>query len=111
LVGQKIHPVFAFFDSTNKKLHCPSFVHSFSCHCTELTVSLFLLLCSQITTLVNAKERSFCSERTLRAISRVGQSVNIAVERFVTVGEAIADDSDEIRPQMYAACQEARAAG
>jgi hypothetical protein len=65
----------------------------------------------QITTLVNAKERSFCSERTLRAISRVGQSVNIAVERFVTVGEAIADDSDEIRPQMYAACQEARASG
>ncbi|ODN05767.1 Alpha-catulin, partial [Orchesella cincta] len=64
-----------------------------------------------ITTLVNAKERSFCSDRTLRAISRVGQSVNIAVERFVTVGEAIADDSDEIRPQMYAACQEARAAG
>jgi len=60
---------------------------------------------------VNAKERSFCSDRTLRAISRVGQSVNIAVERFVTVGEAIADDSDEIRPQMYAACQEARAAG
>jgi hypothetical protein len=27
------------------------------------------------------------------------------------VGEAIADDSDEIRPQMYAACQEARASG
>ncbi len=41
----------------------------------------------------------------------MGQSVNIAVERFVTVGEAIADDSDDIRPQMYAACQEARAAG
>jgi len=60
---------------------------------------------------VNAKERSLCSDRTLRAISRVGQSVNVAVERFVTVGEAIADDSDEIRPQMYAACQEARAAG
>ncbi|XP_035701561.1 alpha-catulin isoform X3 [Folsomia candida] len=70
-----------------------------------------LPLVQQITTLVNAKERSFCSERTLRAISRVGQSVNIAVERFVTVGEAIADDSDEIRPQMYAACQEARASG
>ena len=61
---------------------------------------------------MNAKERSpLCSDRKLRAITRVGQSVNIAVERFVTVGEAIADDSDDIRPQMYAACQEARAAG
>ncbi len=73
--------------------------------------NVFLFPFLQITTLVNAKERSLCSDRTLRAISRVGQSVNVAVERFVTVGEAIADDSDEIRPQMYAACQEARAAG
>ena len=79
---------------------------------TTLKVTCLFFLFQQITTLVNAKERSsHYSDRKLRAISRVGQSVNIAVERFVTVGEAIADDSDEIRPQMYAACQEARAAG
>ncbi|CAG7733763.1 unnamed protein product, partial [Allacma fusca] len=65
---------------------------------------------SQITTMVHTKEVPVCSERTSRAISRVGQSVNVAVDRFVTVGEAIADSSDEIRPQMYAACQEARLA-
>lgn len=51
------------------------------------------------------------SERTLRAIGRVGQAVNLAVERFVTVGETIADDNPEIKQDMYEACKEARAAG
>uniref|UniRef100_A0A1B0DA92 Alpha-catulin n=1 Tax=Phlebotomus papatasi TaxID=29031 RepID=A0A1B0DA92_PHLPP len=51
------------------------------------------------------------SERTLRAIGRVGQAVNLAVERFVTVGETIADDNPEIKQDMYDACKEARAAG
>lgn len=51
------------------------------------------------------------SERTLRAIGRVGQAVSLAVERFVTVGETIADDNPEIRQDMYDACKEARAAG
>ena len=51
------------------------------------------------------------SERTLRAIGRVGQGVNLAVERFVTVGETIADDNTDIKQDMYDACKEARAAG
>lgn len=47
----------------------------------------------------------------MRAIGRVGQAVNLAVERFVTVGEAIADDNHDIKQDMYDACKEARAAG
>jgi hypothetical protein len=47
----------------------------------------------------------------LRAIGRVGQAVNLAVERFVTVGETIADDNPDIKQDMYDACKEARAAG
>ena len=41
----------------------------------------------------------------------MGQGVNVAVDRFVTVGEAIADDNPEIKVDMYEACKEARAAG
>lgn len=67
----------------------------------------------QISTLVQHRsERSHVSsERTLRAIGRVGQAVSLAVERFVTVGETIADDNPEIRQDMYDACKDARAAG
>lgn len=35
----------------------------------------------------------------------------MAVERFVTVGETIADDNPEIKQDMYEACKEARTAG
>lgn len=45
------------------------------------------------------------------AVARVGQAVNMAVERFVTVGETIADDYPEVRQGMYEACKEARQAG
>lgn len=57
------------------------------------------------------RERPFCTERTARAIARVGQGVNLAIERFVTVGETIADDNPEIKADMYLECKEARAAG
>lgn len=57
------------------------------------------------------RERPFCTERTARAIARVGQGVNLAIERFVTVGETIADDNPEIKADMYQECKEARAAG
>lgn len=60
---------------------------------------------------MNAKERGFRSEKAARAMARVGQAVNLAVERFVSVGEAIADDNPEIRLDMYDACRDARAAG
>lgn len=33
------------------------------------------------------------------------------MERFVTVGETIADDNPDIKQDMYEACKEARAAG
>ncbi|GFG30469.1 hypothetical protein Cfor_09311 [Coptotermes formosanus] len=68
-------------------------------------------LVKQISTLVTHRERPLCSERSLRAVARVGQAVNLAVERFVTVGETIADDNLEIKDDMYEACKEARAAG
>ncbi|KAK0095970.1 hypothetical protein PV326_006902 [Microctonus aethiopoides] len=65
----------------------------------------------QISTLVSHRERPLCSDRSLRAVARVGQAVNLAVERFVTVGETIADDNPEIKQTMYEACKEARLAG
>ncbi|XP_048510696.1 alpha-catulin isoform X3 [Athalia rosae] len=70
-----------------------------------------LPLVKQISTLVSHRERPLCSDRSLRAVARVGQAVNLAVERFVTVGETIADDNPEIKQDMYEACKEARAAG
>ncbi|KAK0179126.1 hypothetical protein PV327_007945 [Microctonus hyperodae] len=66
---------------------------------------------SPISTLVSHRERPLCSDRSLRAVARVGQAVNLAVERFVTVGETIADDNPEIKQTMYEACKEARLAG
>lgn len=85
---------------------------------TEISISnLWKFVCYlQISTLVQHRSErphitSATSERTLRAIGRVGQAVNLAVERFVTVGEAIADDNHDIKQDMYDACKEARAAG
>lgn len=45
------------------------------------------------------------------AVQRVGASVCCAVERFVAVGETIADDNPDVRHSMVLACKEARAAG
>lgn len=42
---------------------------------------------------------------------KVGASVQAAVERFVTVGETIADENPDIQPEMYEVCNEARNAG
>ncbi|KAJ8334156.1 hypothetical protein SKAU_G00397950 [Synaphobranchus kaupii] len=68
-------------------------------------------LVSQITTLINHKDKPKKSEKTLRAIHRVGQAVNVAVGRFVTVGEAIASENAELKEEMSLACFEARRAG
>ena len=51
------------------------------------------------------------AERTRRALSRVGRAVQAAVERFVLVGETIADDNPDIKLDMYESCREARNAG
>ncbi|XP_049877156.1 alpha-catulin isoform X2 [Pectinophora gossypiella] len=45
------------------------------------------------------------------AVQRVGAAVCCAVERFVAVGETIADDNPDVRHSMVLACKEARAAG
>uniref|UniRef100_A0A8C9RQV2 Alpha-catulin n=1 Tax=Scleropages formosus TaxID=113540 RepID=A0A8C9RQV2_SCLFO len=68
-------------------------------------------LVSQITTLINHKDKPKKTERTLRAIQKVGQAVSIAVGRFVTVGEAIAVENEELKEEMGLACFEARRAG
>ncbi|XP_046556025.1 alpha-catulin-like [Haliotis rubra] len=68
-------------------------------------------LVTQITTLVNHKERTKVTDKTQRALVRVGEAVNLAVERFTTVGESIAVENPEIRDDMCEACQEARIAG
>ena len=65
----------------------------------------------QITTLVSAPDRPLKAERSRRALGRVGRAVQAAVERFVLVGETIADDNGEIKLDMYEACREARQAG
>uniref|UniRef100_A0A8C4SVB7 Alpha-catulin n=1 Tax=Erpetoichthys calabaricus TaxID=27687 RepID=A0A8C4SVB7_ERPCA len=65
----------------------------------------------QITTLINHKDKPKKSEKTLHAIQRVGQAVNLAVGRFVTVGEAIALENEELKEEMSFACLEARRAG
>ncbi|XP_078702071.1 alpha-catulin-like [Branchiostoma floridae x Branchiostoma belcheri] len=69
-------------------------------------------LVTQITTLVNHQEKRIRrTEKACRAVQRVGEAVSLAVDRFVTVGQAIGDQNQEIRQEMYDACQEARAAG
>ena len=65
----------------------------------------------QITTLVNHKERPRVSDKAAKALIRVGHAVNVAVEKFVLVGQSIAEENDEIRNDMCEACQEARSAG
>lgn len=75
---------------------------------------MYAYIFQQISNLVqhrSERPHSIATERTLRAIGRVGQAVNLAVERFVTVGETIADDNPDIKQDMYDACKEARAAG
>ena len=50
-------------------------------------------------------------EHSRHAAIRIGEAVNLAVERFVTVGETIADEYPEIKGGMEEACKEARSAG
>lgn len=65
----------------------------------------------QITTLINHKDKLKKTEKTLRAIQRVGQAVGAAVSRFVAIGEAIALENEELKEEMGHACFEARRAG
>ncbi|KAJ6661425.1 hypothetical protein lerEdw1_015054 [Lerista edwardsae] len=65
----------------------------------------------QITTLINHKDKPKRSDKTLKAIQQVGQAVNLAVGRFVMVGEAIAHENQELKGEMNIACIEAKQAG
>lgn len=76
-----------------------------------LWINWIFFLDVQITTLVSAPERPMKAERSRRALGRVGRAVQAAVERFVLVGETIADDNSDIKLEMYEACREARNAG
>uniref|UniRef100_A0A8C8RLH1 Alpha-catulin n=1 Tax=Pelusios castaneus TaxID=367368 RepID=A0A8C8RLH1_9SAUR len=67
--------------------------------------------CQIITILINHKDKPKRSDKTLQAIQRVGQAVNLAVGRFVTVGEAIANENRELKEEMSIACIEAKRAG
>ena len=57
---------------------------------TKSIETILVPLVTQISTLVNFKDRSRSSatanEKTLHAINRVGEAVHMAVERFVSVG-------------------------
>uniref|UniRef100_A0ABM5GA82 Alpha-catulin n=1 Tax=Pogona vitticeps TaxID=103695 RepID=A0ABM5GA82_9SAUR len=68
-------------------------------------------LVAQITTLINHKDKLRRSDKTLRTIQQVGQAVNLAVARFVLVGEAIANENQELKEEMKIACIEAKQAG
>nr|XP_060630618.1 alpha-catulin [Anolis sagrei ordinatus] len=68
-------------------------------------------LVAQITTLINHKDKPKRSDKTLRAVQQVGQAVNLAVGRFVMVGEAIANENQELKEEMKIACTEAKQAG
>uniref|UniRef100_A0A0M3HP66 Alpha-catulin n=1 Tax=Ascaris lumbricoides TaxID=6252 RepID=A0A0M3HP66_ASCLU len=83
---------------------------------TKSVEQTLMPLVSQITTLVNFKEGYLSSgkrrsDRALRAALKVGSAVEAAIERFVAVGETIADENADIQPEMYDACHEARLAG
>ncbi|XP_039185173.1 alpha-catulin isoform X2 [Crotalus tigris] len=68
-------------------------------------------LVAQITTLINHKDKPKKSDKTLKAVQQVGQAVNLAVGKFVMVGEAIAKENQELKEEMKAACTEAKQAG
>lgn len=54
---------------------------------------------------------SLCSDRAAQALMKVGESLHVAVERFVSVGEKIAYENQMIKTDMLDACKQARVAG
>nr|XP_021483823.1 alpha-catulin isoform X2 [Meriones unguiculatus] len=78
---------------------------------TRSVEQTLLPLVSQITTLINHKDNTKKSDKTLQAIQRVGQAVNVAVGRFVKVGEAIANENWDLKEEITIACIEAKQAG
>jgi len=60
---------------------------------------------------VNHKDRCKRSEKGRQAIREVGEAVRNAVCKFVTVGEQIAKENEDVAVEMQEACEEARKAG
>lgn len=60
---------------------------------------------------MNHKDRCKRSEKGRRAIKEVGQIVKNAVLKFVTVGEQIAKENEDVAVEMKEACEEAKKAG
>lgn len=77
------------------------------------------VIAAYIPNILNEKFLNFYLTHIWRAIIKhiynidfkIGSAVEAAVERFVVVGETIADENPDIQPEMYDACQEARSAG
>lgn len=69
------------------------------------------LSCSQITTLVNHKDNGRRSEKARKAIHEIGKVVAFAVDRFVSVGEQIAEENEDVASEMRNACEEAKKSG
>lgn len=51
------------------------------------------------------------SEQKLVACKRVGQAINMAVDRLVTIGEIIAEGFQDIKADMFDCCKDARDTG
>lgn len=50
-------------------------------------------------------------EQKLLAYKRVGQAVNMAVDRLVTIGEIISEGFQDIKGDMFDCCKDARDTG
>lgn len=60
---------------------------------------------------MNHKEQGRRSERALKAIHEIGKVVAFAVDRFVSVGEQIAAENEDVAGEMREACDEAKKSG
>ncbi|XP_014227561.1 alpha-catulin isoform X1 [Trichogramma pretiosum] len=78
---------------------------------TRSIEQIIMPLVALVSKLMQHRDRPFRCDRNPGVLARVGQGVNLAVERFVTVAETIADDNPDVKQDMYEACKEARVAG
>lgn len=51
------------------------------------------------------------NEQKLLACKRLGQAINMAVDRLLTIGEIIAEVCTDIKADMFDCCKEARETG
>ncbi|XP_032591206.1 alpha-catulin isoform X2 [Drosophila grimshawi] len=55
--------------------------------------------------------RDIDNEQIMSTFGNIGHSLSISVERFITIGEIIAEENTDIKADMYEAAREARDAG